>query len=98
MPPAEASHSQPASLGENLPRSSLSAPIPPTGGTRVNVNTASRAQLQALPGIGPALASRIARYRETYGTFHAPEDLLKVEGIGQGTLERIRPLITCGTQ
>ena len=56
----------------------------------VNVNRASGAELQSLPGIGPSLAERILDFRAREGPFRAPEDLLRVSGIGPGTLERIR--------
>ncbi len=60
---------------------------------RVNVNTANAEALQALPGIGPALAERIVADREANGPFQTPEDLLRVPGIGSKRWERIRPLV-----
>jgi competence ComEA-like helix-hairpin-helix protein len=59
----------------------------------LNVNTADVATLQALPGIGPALAERIVADREARGLFRTPEDLLRVPGIGPKRWERIRPLV-----
>ncbi len=56
----------------------------------VNVNTASAGELQAIPGIGPALAARIIADRP-YGSV---DDLLRVKGIGPATLEKIRPYVT----
>ena len=56
----------------------------------INLNTATREQLQTLPRIGPATAKRIIEYRETSGRFSSVEDLANVKGIGQKTLERIR--------
>jgi competence ComEA-like helix-hairpin-helix protein len=70
------------------------------GGSRplgvVNVNSASSAQLQTLPGIGPALAERILRSRSREGPFRVPEDLLRVPGIGPAILARIRDRISTG--
>ncbi len=68
---------------------------PPAGGEQavVNVNRASWSQLQALPGIGPALAQRIIDYRLEHGLFTVPEDLLKISGIGDRTLEGLLPHI-----
>ena len=62
----------------------------------VNINTASIAQLSALPGIGEGFAERIVEYRETVGPFDSVEDLLSVEGIGYGRLEAILDYITVG--
>lgn len=63
---------------------------------QVDVNNASAAALQALPGVGEALAQRIIDYREANGPFTAPEDLLGVSGIGESKLEGMRELLTFG--
>lgn len=60
----------------------------------VNINTASRAQLESLTGIGPAKASAIVDYRQNNGFFQKKEDLMKVSGIGQGTYDQIKEEIT----
>ncbi|MDD5899106.1 MAG: ComEA family DNA-binding protein, partial [Clostridia bacterium] len=56
----------------------------------VQVNRASPAELDQLPGVGPALAQEIIAEREKNGFFHYPEDLVGVRGIGPKTLERMR--------
>ena len=56
----------------------------------VNVNTASQAELEALNGIGPAKAKAILDYRQKNGPFKSVDDLKKVNGIGDKTLESIR--------
>lgn len=60
----------------------------------VDLNTADAVALDALPGIGPALAARIIEWRETNGGFRSVEDLDAVSGIGPAVLERLRPLVT----
>ncbi len=68
----------------------------PTELPRVDPNRAGEAELQTLPGIGPALARRILESRRKEGPFRGPEDLLRVRGIGPATLERIRARVRVG--
>jgi len=62
----------------------------------LNINTASAADIEDLPGIGPAFAQRIVEYRTANGPFQSVEDLQKVKGIGPALFEDIAPLITAG--
>ena len=62
----------------------------------LNINTASAADLEELPRIGPALAQRIVEYREANGPFQSIEDLQQVSGVGPALIEQIEPLITVG--
>lgn len=57
-------------------------------GGKVNVNTATVEELDALPGVGAVLASEIARERDENGPFASPEDLMRVSGIGEKKLNR----------
>jgi len=60
----------------------------------ININTATREQLESLPGIGPVLAQRIIDYREQHGPFQAVGQLTMVEGIGSKRLAALLSLIT----
>lgn len=59
-------------------------------GLALDLNQATVEDLQAVPGIGPALARRIIDYRKIHGPFTQVDDLLKVKGIGEKSLEKIR--------
>ncbi|SMC57724.1 ComEA family DNA-binding protein [Papillibacter cinnamivorans] len=63
---------------------------------KIDINTASRADLETLPGIGEVLAGRIVDYREQNGDFRTIYDITNVKGIGEKTLEKIEDLITTG--
>ena len=63
-------------------------------GTKVNVNTATESELEALPGIGPVLAQRILDYRTQHGPFPTVDALDDVSGIGPATLADLRDLVT----
>jgi len=61
---------------------------------KININSALTWLLEALPGIGEAKAQDIISYRQEFGPFQSINELLKVDGIGQTTLENIKELIT----
>jgi competence protein ComEA len=77
-------------------RRAVARGVPPGGPPRLDLTRATAAELERLPGVGPALARRIVEAREARGGFGRPEDLLEVRGIGPATLERLRPLVTVG--
>lgn len=61
---------------------------------KININTADASELQQLSGIGEKRAADIINYREANGSFQAIEDLMKVSGIGEKTLENLKDSIT----
>ena len=70
------------------PRSSHGAAAAPRP---LDLDSASVADLDRLPGIGPVLAARIVEHRRVHGRFHHVDELLLVPGIGPRLLERLRP-------
>jgi len=61
---------------------------------KININTASAAELQELPRIGETIAQRIVDFREKNGKFKRIEDLLKVKGIGENVFNQLKDRIT----
>lgn len=75
------------------PETSTSKAWPDEGDGLININLASETELQALPGIGPALASRIVEHRELNGTFTSIEQLQDVKGIGPASFQKLKDQI-----
>jgi len=90
LPPTAAPSGIPATPQAGAPPASGEASSP----ALVDINRASQAELESLPGIGPALAERIISYRLEHGPFPSIEDIQRVSGIGPATFERIREQIT----
>lgn len=88
--PASAQGKAPVAGAKALPV----AKAPAAPGTLVNLNTATLAQLEALPGLGAAVARRILEYREKNGNFKKIEDLMNVKGIGEKSFLKLKPLVT----
>lgn len=63
-------------------------------GQLININTATQAELESLPRIGPAIAQRIIDYRNANGAFTSIEQIMNVKGIGSATFEAIKDFIT----
>jgi len=60
----------------------------------ININTATQAQLESLPGVGPKAAQRILDYRKQNGSFKKVEDLMNVKGFGEKTFLKLKPMLT----
>lgn len=84
--------SQPSQTTSSSSSSSTLSNVAPGG--IININTGTLADLDTLPGIGPAIAQRIIDYREANGPFTAIEDIMNVSGIGPATFDKIKDLIT----
>jgi competence ComEA-like helix-hairpin-helix protein len=74
-----------AQLSPDVPRSERASAI--------NINTASRQELEKLPGIGQGIAERIVAHREQYGPFRRPEHLMMVRGISDRKFRELRAMI-----
>jgi competence protein ComEA len=63
----------------------------------VNINTASVAEFDALPGVGAKTAALIVEYRQKNGPFKKIEELMNVRGIGEKNFLKLKPQLTVGT-
>jgi competence protein ComEA len=80
-----------------VPRRGAGGSAPAGGGAGaagpVHLSTATAAQLDALPGIGPVTAEKIVSYREQHGAFHSIDELDAIPGIGPARIEQLRGLV-----
>ena len=60
----------------------------------VNINTATKEELDTLPGVGPATAEKILNYRQEHGNFQSIEDLKNVKGIGEAKFNKLQDKIS----
>jgi len=65
----------------------------PQNEERIDINTASAEELRRLPGVGPAIASRIVEHRRKHGPFKRPQDIIIVRGMSAKLYRRIAHLI-----
>ena len=102
LPPSE-SAATPAPPSPAMATASPSSPAPPpsaasTGRGGVDLNAASEAELVALPGVGPLLARRVVRARESAGGFASVEDFGQALSLAPDFVDRLRPHVTLGAR
>lgn len=77
--------------------SSSGGQAPAAASGKININTATIAELDTLPGIGEVTANRIIEFRETQGPYRSIDDLVHVQGISSRTISKLRDLVTVGS-
>jgi competence protein ComEA len=86
---------QSSSTKTEKPAAATKAAKPPAPAAAiVNLNTATQAQLESLPGVGAKAAERILEYRQKNGQFKKIEDLMNVKGIGEKSFLKLKPRLT----
>ncbi len=77
----------------NTTNATTTTPTAQSAKDLINLNTASKGELLALPGIGEIKAQAIIDYREKYGSFYSTEEIMNVNGIGEKTYAQLKDLI-----
>jgi len=72
----------------------VSVPDDPSLDVRLDLNKATPADLETLPGVGTSLAGRIDAYRVKHGPFRSVDELRQVPGFGEKLVAELRPLVT----
>ena len=85
----------PAAAQEKTPKSKAATAAP---ATPINLNTATVAQLEALPGVGTRTAQLIVEHRQKNGGFKKIEELMNIKGIGEKSFLKLKPLVTVGPE
>ncbi len=92
VPATSAAAQTPSRQGTSRSRSAAK----PASTAIVNLNTATAADLEALPGIGAKTAARIVEYRQKNGPFKKVEELMNVRGVGEKNFLKLKPQLTVG--
>ena len=80
--------------GVESPQVAIGGTSNDNGNGKININTASEKELEEIPGIGPSKAAAIIEYRKKNGPFKKTQDLDKVSGIGEKSIDRMKDQIT----
>jgi len=91
IPAAAAQQSKSTSAAAPKPASAAKTAAP---SAPININTATQAQLESLPGVGAKAAQRILEYRKQNGSFKKVEELMNVKGFGEKTFLKLKPMLT----
>ena len=91
--PSTAANVTDASMMATQTESIADPTVVPVEDKRVNLNTATLEELDALPGVGPSTAENIIAYREAHGGFAAPEEIMNVKRIGEKTFQKLEEYI-----
>ena len=85
-----------ALFGMRAARQPVTAAVPddPSIEVQLDLNRATAAEFETLPGVGAALAARIESYRTTHGPFQSVDELRKIPGFGEKLVTTLRPLVT----
>jgi competence protein ComEA len=75
-------------------KAAKSKPVAASPTTPVNLNTATVAQLEALPGVGTRTAQLIVEHRQKTGGFKKIEELMNIKGIGEKSFLKLKPMVT----
>ena len=92
--PSTAANVTDASMMATQTESIADPTVVPGEDKRVNLNTATLEELDALPGVGPSTAKNIIAYRVAHGGFAAPEEIMNVKRIGEKTFDKLKAHIT----
>ncbi|MFC7545400.1 helix-hairpin-helix domain-containing protein [Plantactinospora sp. GCM10030261] len=84
----------PGAVGQPAAGAAPPGAVPGGSGGPINLNTATLADLDGLPGVGPVLAQRILDHRQRHGPFKAVSDLRQVDGIGEARYEDLKDMVT----
>jgi competence protein ComEA len=87
-------HAQGGMTQNGKPARTTRTVVKATPSSPINLNAATPAELETLPGVGPAMAERIVEYRQKNGGFKKVEDLMNVKGIGEKSFLKLKPLVT----